>query len=343
MLATPSLAAAVAFFDSAHVTYVFDPFPGGGYRRNVPSLEAYRFVSSRHGALTAIDGRMMRAAGARLLGRGDALAVVRELLQAAKLGDRKHLAALAGADDGPGLRPRSSTRSLGARVMASLERGRIAFVHGWAPIAQEDQELDVPTTGEVPPEDLLIGRAQPQPEEVALEGRHYLLVPARRWASYRSGGRFEIVRPAEASGVCQRMALRIVSDADRKAAWLEAGEWLGDLRRVPTETEGLFLIRRVLLTAASTTTPSSPAATPSQAKKEAKAASEKELSWIEIAVEDEDGLPFHGTLTLQLPDGRIIHTTPDENGTARFEPIPPGNCKLTFDKLDPRDFEPPAA
>lgn len=322
------------------MTYVFDPFPAGGYGRKVPSLEAYRFVSPRHGPLTALAGWMTRAAGSRVLGRADSLAVVRELLQAARHGDRKHLAALAGADEGPGLRPRSATRSLAARVEASLERRRIVFVHGWGALAGDDEDAAASAGGGTPPEDALVARAQPETEEVALEGRRYLLIPARRWARYRTGGRFEVVRPVEASGVCQRLALRIVSDADRKAAWLEAGEWLADLRRAPTETEGLLLIRRVLLTAAAATTLAAPAATPSQAKKEA---TEKELSWIEIVVEDEDGQPFHGTLTLQLPDGRVIHTTPDENGIARFDPVPPGDCKLTFDKVDPRDFEPPVA
>jgi hypothetical protein len=266
------------------------------------------------------------------LNRGEAHAVLRELMQAALDGDRKHLATLAAADEGPGLRPRTATHSLLARVVASVEQRRIVFLRGWSALISDDDET-APTT-EPGPEELLVARALPKLEEIPLEGRRYLLIPARRWRDYRGGGQFEIVRAVEAQGVCQRLAGRIVNDEDRREAWLEAGTWLADGRRLASEGEGLVLIRRVLMTAAPQPTASTAATTPSQAKKQA---DEKELTWIEIVVRDDEGHPYRGQLSVKLPDGRTITTIPDEDGSARFDQVSPGNCELKFVELDSDD------
>ena len=305
-------------------------------------LESYRFISGQHGPLTALLGRRGTAGGGRSLTPGETQAVLRELLLNAKRGDRKHLAMLAGADGGPQGRARTPNRTLMARLVALVERQRIAFVRGWQSAQDNDADglgLDTGAAGTdrgPAPEDDLVRRAQPDREETALEGRRYLLIPARRWERYRWSGQFEIVRPAEAKGVCERQSSRVGTDADRKAAWLEAAEWLSDPRRRVTDAEGLMLIRRLQAVGGSVES-AAPAVTPSQAKEEA---ATKELTWIEVVVVDDEDRPFHGRLKLQLPDGRTIETTPDEDGSARFDQIAPGSCTLTFVGLDARDFDP---
>jgi type VI secretion system secreted protein VgrG len=63
-------------------------------------------------------------------------------------------------------------------------------------------------------------------------------------------------------------------------------------------------------------------------------------SWIEIELVDEDGIAVPGEEYLvTLPDGQTVASgTLDEKGRARVESIDPGNCKITFPKLDGRSW-----
>ncbi|HEY8561052.1 MAG TPA: phage baseplate assembly protein V, partial [Pyrinomonadaceae bacterium] len=59
-------------------------------------------------------------------------------------------------------------------------------------------------------------------------------------------------------------------------------------------------------------------------------------SWIEIELVDEQGNPIAGErYRVTLPDGRTLaEGTTDEKGFARVSNIDPGNCKITFPRLD---------
>lgn len=60
-----------------------------------------------------------------------------------------------------------------------------------------------------------------------------------------------------------------------------------------------------------------------------------ELSWIEIELVDEADQPVPGErYELTLPDGKIRKGTLDANGLARVEGLPPGNCQISFPRLD---------
>ncbi len=62
----------------------------------------------------------------------------------------------------------------------------------------------------------------------------------------------------------------------------------------------------------------------------------KKKSWIELELKDEQGNPVPGErYRVTLPDGSTLaEGTTDENGLARVSNIDPGNCKITFPRLD---------
>jgi uncharacterized protein (DUF2345 family) len=61
----------------------------------------------------------------------------------------------------------------------------------------------------------------------------------------------------------------------------------------------------------------------------------KKLSWVALKLEDEDGRPVAGEpYEVTLPDGSVASGTTDEKGQARVEGFEPGQCKVSFPKLD---------
>ena len=67
---------------------------------------------------------------------------------------------------------------------------------------------------------------------------------------------------------------------------------------------------------------------------------EEEKSWVEIELVDEDGKPVPGErYRVETPDGKVAEGTLDEKGFARINRVKPGNCKVTFPKLDKDAWE----
>jgi type VI secretion system secreted protein VgrG len=71
-------------------------------------------------------------------------------------------------------------------------------------------------------------------------------------------------------------------------------------------------------------------------------ANEEKKSWIEIVLKDSDGNPVPGErYRVTLPDGTTLDEgTLDDKGFARVDNIDPGNCKVTFPRLDGRTWRP---
>jgi hypothetical protein len=69
---------------------------------------------------------------------------------------------------------------------------------------------------------------------------------------------------------------------------------------------------------------------------------EKKLSWIEFALENDEGKPVPGEYyELKLPDGTTVASgTLSDKGHARVEGIDPGSCEIKFPELDKDSWEP---
>jgi hypothetical protein len=66
----------------------------------------------------------------------------------------------------------------------------------------------------------------------------------------------------------------------------------------------------------------------------------KKKSWIEIQMLNEGKKPVVGqSYRITLPDETVAEGTLDQNGLARIEGIEPGDCKVTFPKLDKNAWE----
>jgi type VI secretion system secreted protein VgrG len=66
---------------------------------------------------------------------------------------------------------------------------------------------------------------------------------------------------------------------------------------------------------------------------------DEQTSWIEIQLLDSDDQPLAGEpFEITLPDGSLASGTLDEDGLARLDGIEPGNCEVTFPRLDGRDW-----
>jgi hypothetical protein len=58
-------------------------------------------------------------------------------------------------------------------------------------------------------------------------------------------------------------------------------------------------------------------------------------SFIEVQLVGEDGAPVpNETYAITLPGGKVVSGALDGEGRVRVAPIPPGECKVAFPKLD---------
>jgi hypothetical protein len=61
----------------------------------------------------------------------------------------------------------------------------------------------------------------------------------------------------------------------------------------------------------------------------------RKKTWVGIELLDNQGQPVPGkAYRIDLPDGQVVEGTLDQMGTAGVSGIDPGNCKITFPKLE---------
>jgi type VI secretion system secreted protein VgrG len=66
------------------------------------------------------------------------------------------------------------------------------------------------------------------------------------------------------------------------------------------------------------------------------------LDWIEIVLKDDQGNAMPGEEYLVVaPDGERHFGQLDENGFARIAELPPGECKVSFPRIDKREWSTP--
>jgi hypothetical protein len=62
-------------------------------------------------------------------------------------------------------------------------------------------------------------------------------------------------------------------------------------------------------------------------------------TWIEFQLIDEDGKPVpNASYSVRLPDGSIQNGTLNSQGVVRFDNIDPGQCQITFPRIDAREW-----
>jgi outer membrane protein OmpA-like peptidoglycan-associated protein len=167
---------------------------------------------------------------------------------------------------------------------------------------------------------------------LTLAGRHYRLVADSDLRGIPDRDSYEVEGKRAAEQVLTELARQASAQStDLGQLLAQAREKLTADWRPPLEPDGLILLRKnVALRSASVS--SEPPLSPSQMK--------KLLSdWIEIEVVDEDGVPYTGSYTLELPGASSVHSTFDEHGFYGNHAIDSGNCKLLLPgKEETTDF-----
>jgi outer membrane protein OmpA-like peptidoglycan-associated protein len=152
-------------------------------------------------------------------------------------------------------------------------------------------------------------------------GREYRLTADADLGRVPNRSNYEVVRRVDAEQVLSNLAKPSAAGSGGLANLFErtrgllSKDW-----RPPFAPDGLVLLRKARQTYASVGSPE-PAITPSQMKKLL-------ADWIEIEVEDEDGIKYTGPYSLELPDSTSIDGTFDDNGFYGSYAIDSGKCKL---------------
>jgi hypothetical protein len=66
----------------------------------------------------------------------------------------------------------------------------------------------------------------------------------------------------------------------------------------------------------------------------------KQKAWVEIALEDHNGVRIPGEEYLvSAPDGTEYGGVLDQNGSVRIEGLDPGDCQVSFPRLDRSEWK----
>jgi outer membrane protein OmpA-like peptidoglycan-associated protein len=158
-------------------------------------------------------------------------------------------------------------------------------------------------------------------KRLGYQGREYRIVADADMGRLPDRDSYEVVRRADADQVLAGLAKQNAAPSAKLADLLvQARRRLTQDWRPPMTADGLILFRRIPQVAASGPS-SAPVMTPSQMKKLVS-------DWIEIEVLDEDGVPYTGSYSLDLPDSTSTDGTFDDKGSYGNYAIDTGKCKL---------------
>jgi hypothetical protein len=178
------------------------------------------------------------------------------------------------------------------------------------------------------PEDRVLEALPERTRDFVFAGRNLRLIRRRDWRVIQLDERYQVVPADDARGILQSLAATTVSRTE-KAALGQAVSML-PVHGITSRNDGLLLLR-VTPVRYSTSSSSAPAMTPSQIAR----SQVKERHWIEIQLVDEDRAGIPGVdYAIITPDNQQHSGTTGEDGVARLEDILPGQCKISFPKLD---------
>lgn len=157
--------------------------------------------------------------------------------------------------------------------------------------------------------------------------RQYKLVAGNDVDKVGDRETFTVVPRVEAKRILDGIGQETGSSGELKAALTKAIAALSRDWQAPLSPNGLVLLRKLYLPA--TVTPDAVVAlTPSAIKKL------KDEGWIEIAMVDAGGEPIADVdFDVRLADGSTESGKTSAKGEARFQPVVPGECRVTFPNL----------
>jgi hypothetical protein len=162
--------------------------------------------------------------------------------------------------------------------------------------------------------------------EFQVATRTHRLVPLDRVDAIRQTADFDVVPVPEASAIVSAQA-KLKGGGTLVARLNPLLSSLTSLSSSPAST-GFVLLRAPLVQAARFQ-PAEDILTPGKLKKL------KESHWIEVVLETEDGEPWVGAYSLELPDGRVLTGVSDADGKVHIEEIMAGTCKFVLPGVAP--------
>ena len=166
-------------------------------------------------------------------------------------------------------------------------------------------------------------------------GRSYRLVADVDLAVVPGRSSYDVVGRDEARQVLHSLVKESSTPGELATLLRQARAKLTADWRPPFNPDGLILLRRIIVRAA-TITSDEPAITPSQLKQKLEPS-----GVIEIELVDEQGKPVPGEAwELLLPDGSKHSGQLDNTGYVKLTSIPDGTCQVRFPRLDGDAWEP---
>jgi hypothetical protein len=162
----------------------------------------------------------------------------------------------------------------------------------------------------------------------------FRLIRTRDWREVQRDGNFQIVPTHEARAILENLASAPTASESEKAALQEAASMLPV--RALSESR-LLLVRHTPVRVMRAASSNEPAMTPSQIARKVR----EEQHWIEIQLLDDDGHGISGIdYLIVTPDDQKHSGVTGADGVARLENIPPGQCKVSFPRLDREIWRP---
>jgi hypothetical protein len=224
------------------------------------------------------------------------------------------------------------TETMVAAIQPAIDSGRLLLLDGWDGGTGGSGGGGGGAGGDYgTPEQVLVRKVLDKRTTIGFQGKRYSFAPADDWfrTGQEHGSEFRVLSRADAMTIVDGMILaKVPGSAEDRDSWNALAGNLADRRG----DDGIVVLRyepRGMPTARRSV---EAASTPSQLRP-------KEDDWIELEVVYEDGTPYEGNCSLELPGGRKSDGPPSDKGIIRVDGLTTGSCKLSFPDLDGSSWE----